>query len=127
MAVTGLANLAVKVVDLEQACDWYRAAGATVTDPVAWENGRRADVQLGALSLTLFTRAIYEDACELPAETFLHPALFVDDLDDALARHTVLWGPRTVQGTFGTRRIAFVEAPGGIRLEFMEQLEPPPG
>lgn len=127
MAVTGLANLAVKVADLEQACDWYRAAGATVTDPVAWENGRRADVQLGVLSLTLFTRAIYEDACELPDETFLHPALFVDDLDDALARHTVLWGPRTVQGTFGTRRIAFVEAPGGIRLEFMEQLEPPPG
>jgi len=36
-----------------------------VTEPVAWENGRRADVQLGALSLTLFTKAIYEDACEL--------------------------------------------------------------
>jgi hypothetical protein len=38
----------------------------------------------------------------------------------------VLWGPRVVSGTFGTRRIAFVEAPGGIRLEFMEQLEDPP-
>jgi len=31
-----------------------------------------------------------------------------------------------VDGAFGTRRIAFVEAPGGIRLEFMEQLAPPP-
>ena len=30
------------------------------------------------------------------------------------------------KGAFGTRRIAFVEAPGGIRLEFMEQIEPPP-
>ena len=49
MAVTGLANLAVKVADLEQACAWYEAAGATVTEPVAWENGRRADVQLGVL------------------------------------------------------------------------------
>ena len=127
MAVTGLANLAVKVTedDLEPACAWYRAAGATVTQPVAWENGRRADVQLGALALTLFTRAIYEDACTLPPEGFLHPALFVDDLEAELARHTVLWGPRVVSGTFGTRRIAFVEAPGGIRLEFMEQLEPP--
>jgi hypothetical protein len=29
-----------------------------------------------------------------------------------------------VEGAFGRRRIAFVEAPGGIRLEYMEQLEP---
>ncbi len=125
MAVTGVANLAVKVSDLEAACAWYRQAGATVTDPIDWENGRRADVTLGALSLTLFTKAIYEDACRLPAEGFLHPALFVDDLDAELARHEVLWGPRTVAGTFGVRRIAFVEAPGGMRLEFMEQIEDP--
>ena len=127
MAVTGLANLAVKVADLEAACAWYRAAGATVSEPIEWENGRRADVELGALSLTLFTQAIYEDATTLPTEGFLHPALFVDDLEAELARHSVLWGPRTVSGTFGTRRIAFVEAPGNIRLEFMEQLEEPGG
>ena len=37
MAVTGLANLAVKVrdEDLEAACAWYEAAGATVTAPGA--------------------------------------------------------------------------------------------
>ena len=51
----------------------------------------------------------------------------MDDLDAELARHEVLWGPRVVSGAFGTRRIAFVEAPGGIRLEFMEQMEEPPG
>ena len=51
-----------------------------------------------ALALTLFTQAIYEDACELPDECFLHPALFVDDLDAELARHDVLWGPRIVSG-----------------------------
>ena len=126
MPVTGLANLAVKVADLDAACAWYADAGAAVSDPIDWENGRRADVQLGVLSLTLFTHAIYEDATTLPAEGFLHPALFVDDLDAELARHHVLWGPREVSGSFGTRRIAFVEAPGGIRLEFMEQLGPPP-
>ena len=120
-----MANLAIKVADLDAASAWYTAAGAEVTEPVAWENGRRADVALGPVLLTLFTRAIYEDACALPDEGFLHPALFVDDLDAELARHTVLWGPRVVSGTFGTRRIAFVEAPGGIRLEFMEQLEDP--
>ena len=127
MAVTGLANLAVKVSDLEAACAWYVAAGAEVSVPVAWENGRRADVQLGTLALTLFTHAIYEEACTLPPEGFLHPALFVDDLDAELACHEVLWGPRIVSGAFGTRRIAFVEAPGGIRLEFMEQVEAAPG
>jgi len=127
MGVTGMANLAVKVADLDAACAWYREAGASVTEPVQWENGRRSDVTLGPVQITLFTHAIYEDATALPAEGFLHPALFVDDLDAELARHdTVLWGPRVVSGSFGTRRIAFVDAPGGIRLEFMEQLEPAP-
>lgn len=120
-----MANLAVKVADIDAACRWYEAAGATVTDPVEWENGRRADILLGPVQLTLFTRAIYEEACTLPDEGFLHPALFVDDLDAELSRHHVLWGPRVVSGTFGVRRIAFVEAPGRIRLEFMEQLEDP--
>lgn len=128
MGVTGMANLAVKVSDLEGACAWYRAAGATVTDPVEWENGRRSDVTLGAILITLFTKAIYEESADPPLadDCFLHPALFVDDLDAELARHDhILWGPRVVSGSFGTRRIAFVDAPGGIRLEFMEQLEEP--
>ncbi len=119
-----MANLAVKVADLDAACAWYRRAGAEVTEPIDWENGRRADVTLGWLRLTLFTKAIYEDAADLPAEGFLHPALFVEDLDAELHGHEVLWGPTVVSGPFGTRRIAFVEAPGAIRLEFMEQLAP---
>ncbi len=124
MAVTGLANLAIKVVDLDAACAFYLAAGAEVRDRMAWEGGERADVLLGPVMLTLFTRAIYEDAVDLPAEGFLHPALFSDDLDGDLEGHTVVWGPAVVEGAFGRRRIAFVEAPGGIRLELMEQLAP---
>ncbi len=125
MAVTGLANLAVKVRDLDAALDFYRAAGFETSAPVDWEGARRAEVWLGPVQVTLFTRAIYEDVCDLPDECFLHPALFCDDLDARLRGHTVLWGPRVVRGSFGVRRIAFVEAPGGIRLEFMEQLEEP--
>jgi catechol 2,3-dioxygenase-like lactoylglutathione lyase family enzyme len=124
--VTGLANLAVKVADLDEACRYYEAAGAEVKDRMVWRNGERADVFLGPVMITLFTRAIYEDDVDLPAEGFLHPALFTDDLDAQLEGHYVVWGPETVEGTFGKRRIAFVEAPGGIRLEFMEQIEPPP-
>ena len=122
MTVTGMANLAVKVTDLDAACDFYRAAGGDVRDRMEWGGGERADVFLGPVMITLFTRAIYEDSVELPAEGFLHPALFTDDLDAELEGHAVVWGPEIVEGTFGRRRIAFVDAPGGIRLEFMEQL-----
>jgi catechol 2,3-dioxygenase-like lactoylglutathione lyase family enzyme len=126
MSVTGLANLAVKVSDLDDACRFYAEAGADVRDRMVWGNGERADVFLGPVMITLFTRAIYEDDVDLPDEGFLHPALFTDDLDAELIGHEVVWGPAVVEGAFGTRRIAFVEAPGGIRLEFMEQLAPPP-
>lgn len=122
MTVTGMANLAVKVQDLDAAIAFYERSGAVVRDRMDWNGGERADVYLGALMITLFTRAIYEDVVALPDEGFLHPALFTDDLDRELDGHTVLWGPEVVTGAFGTRRIAFVEAPGGIRLEFMEQL-----
>ena len=123
VTVTGLANLAVKVRDLDAAIVFYERSGADVRDRMEWNGGERADVHLGALMITLFTRAIYEDEVDLPDEGFLHPALFTDDLDRELEGHTVLWGPQVVSGSFGTRRIAFVEAPGGIRLEFMEQLD----
>jgi len=123
--VIGLANLAVKVADLDAACAFYERAGFDVRDRMQWANGERADVYLGPVMITLFTRAIYEDAVALPPEGFLHPALFTDDLDAELEGHEVLWGPEVVEGTFGRRRIAFVSAPGGIRLEFMEQLQAP--
>jgi len=118
-----MANLAVKVADLDAACAYYERAGGEVRDRMAWNGAERADVLLGPVQITLFTRAIYEDAVALPAEGFLHPALFTDDLDDELTGHDVVWGPEIVEGPFGRRRIAFVSAPGGIRLEFMEQLE----
>ena len=124
--MTGLANLAVKVADLDRACEFYESAGAAVRDRMEWGGGERADVYLGPVMITLFTRAIYEDSVALPAEGFLHPALFSDDLDAELEGHDVIWGPEIVEGAFGRRRIAFVAAPGGIRLEFMEQLDPAP-
>ena len=121
MTVTSLANLAVKVADLDAALAYYRSAGAEIRDRMPWHGGERADVYLGPVMITLFTRALYEDAVDLPDDCFLHPALFTDDLDAEIEGHTVLWGPAEVSGSFGRRRIVFV-APGNIRLEFMEQL-----
>jgi catechol 2,3-dioxygenase-like lactoylglutathione lyase family enzyme len=123
--ITGLGNLAVKVADMDAACAFYLGLGAEIRDRTEWGGGERADAVLGPLVITLFTRAIYEDRVELPAEGFLHPALFTDDLSAQLAGLTVVWGPEVVTGPFGVRRIAFVDAPGGMRLEFMEQLAGP--
>ena len=125
VAIVGLENLAVKVTDLDAASAFYLKAGAEVVDRMPWNNGERADVLLGPVKITLFTRALYEDYVDLPAEGFLHAALFTDDLDAELDGHEVIWGPDVVEGTFGKRRVAFVAAPGGIRLEFMEQLARP--
>ena len=74
-----MANLAVKVEDLDAACAYYERAGAEIRDRIEWNGAERADVFLGAVQITLFTRAIYEDAVALPPEGFLHPALFTDD------------------------------------------------
>jgi catechol 2,3-dioxygenase-like lactoylglutathione lyase family enzyme len=126
MTVTGMANLAVKTADLDAAVAFYQSAGADVRDRGPWHGGERVDVYLGPIMITLFTRALYEDVVDLPAECFLHPALFTDDLDREIEGHKVLWGPAEVSGSFGRRRIVFIEAPGNIRLEFMEQLEDPP-
>lgn len=122
--ITGLGNLAVKVTDLDAAIAFYEGAGAVVRDRMTWRDAERADVYFGPLQITLFTKAIYEDAVDVPPEGFLHVALFTDNLDRQLEGHEVLWGPALVEGTFGKRRIAFIAAPSRIRLEFMEQLEP---
>jgi catechol 2,3-dioxygenase-like lactoylglutathione lyase family enzyme len=127
MTVTGLGNLAVKVSDLDAAVGFYRDAGATIGDRGPWHGGERADVRLGPVLITLFTRALYEESVSLPDDCFLHLAVFTDDVDAELEGHEVVWGPGEVEGTFGRRRIAFVEAPGDMRLEFMEQLGDAPG
>jgi hypothetical protein len=120
--ITGMANLAVKVADVDAAAAWYSAYGFEVRNRMSWNGIERADVFLGPIQITLFDRAIYETDAYPVAEGFLHPALLCDDLDAQLTGHTVIRGPEVVSGPFGRRRIAFVEAPGGIRLEFMEQL-----
>jgi hypothetical protein len=119
-----MANLAVKVRDVDAAAQWYAEHGFEVRDRMSWNGMERADVLLGPIQITLFDRAIYEsDDYSLADEGFLHPALFCDDLDAQLTGHQAIYGPEVVEGPFGRRRIAFVEAPGGIRLEFMEQLD----
>ena len=122
LAVSALGNLAAKVADIDGAVSFYRGLGVEVSGPEEWRGSRRADVHLGPVMLTLFEKAIYEDdGVAVPDEGFLHAALFVADLEAALSSVRPVWGPEIVTGSFGRRRIAFVDAPG-LRLEFMEDL-----
>lgn len=125
MSITGFGNLALKVADLDAAETFYRLAGADIGARAPWRGGERLDVRLAGVAITLFTRAVYEDELDVPAECFLHMAVFTEDLDATLAGRDVVWGPEVVEGSFGRRRIAFVDAPGATRLEFMEQLDGP--
>ena len=119
--ITGFGNLAAKVADIDSAVDYYRGLGLDVLGPEEWRGSRRADVTVGPLPLTLFERAVYEDSVPTPDEGFLHAAFFVDDLDAALSVTKAVWGPEVVEGSFGRRRIAFVDGPG-MRIELMEDL-----
>ena len=121
--MTEFGNMAAKVADLDAAIDFYRGTGAEISGRGPWHGGERVDVFLGSVQLTLFTRALYEDEIDLPEECFLHMAVFTDDLDAAVADRDVRYGPTVVEGGFGRRRIAFVDAPGGYRLELMQQLD----
>ena len=126
MTFIGFGNMAAKVADLDAALDFYRAAGGVVSERGPWHGGERADVHFGSVQLTLFTRAVYEEAMDLPDECFLHFSVFTDDLDAAIRGRDLRFGPTEVEGGFGRRRIAFVDAPGGFRLEFMQQLDDAP-
>ena len=82
MAITGMANLAVKVADLDAA--WRSTKRRARTSATGWMERRRAgaDVYLGPVQITLFTpRDLRGFRGALPDEGFLHPALFTDDLD----------------------------------------------
>ena len=129
MAVTGMANLAVKVADLDAAVAYYERHGAAVRDRMPWADGERADVFLGPVMLTLFTRAIYEDAVTLPAEGFLHPALFTDDLDAAVAEleaFSIAFVTGEQHQAHGVVRQVWVTDPVGNVVELQQDSEATP-
>jgi catechol 2,3-dioxygenase-like lactoylglutathione lyase family enzyme len=129
--VTGFVNLALKVSSLEDAREFFDRCGASCGEIEPWEGSRRCDVVLGETLITLFEKALYEDSVSLAEDCFLHAVFSVEDLDSALdalqstGELNIVWGPGEVRGSFGHRRIAFLEAPGSIRIELMQQLEEP--
>ncbi len=127
-----LVNLAAKVERLDEATALLGALPGIELTQVhqLGDDERFAELAVGDTRLNLFEQAIHDEAREAPAKPgWLHVTYLVDDLDAALAdrgwAQALLWGPREISGSFGRRRIAFLEPLPGICVELMEQLEEP--
>jgi len=128
--VKELWNYAVKAADIERAAAFYVSTmGATVMFRGEVYDCKYILIRLGNTRLIIFNKAPYEKdlQTDLP-NGFLHAVYEVDDLEKVI--HSLqhygtkfIMSPRVLEGEFGTRRIAFVEAPDGTRVEVMQILE----
>jgi catechol 2,3-dioxygenase-like lactoylglutathione lyase family enzyme len=126
-------NIGVKTSDLDADLEFLQKVGATmVLRDVLAADGDQLDyaiVRLAGVRLLLFPSVIFEDRVPGGVAPGLTHAVFeVDDLDAEYARIRGLGGevliePQFAQGGFGTRRLAFFRAPGGMVFEVMQVLE----
>jgi len=123
----GFSSYAVKVDDLDDAVAFHvdRLGASPHVSGSVFGCGY-SSVQLGGIKIYFFDRALYEDALGtvLPLG-FLHVVFEVDHFErhvEALQRAGArfLMEPAFVEASFGARKIAFFEGPGGLRIEIME-------
>jgi catechol 2,3-dioxygenase-like lactoylglutathione lyase family enzyme len=120
-------NYAVKVDDLDAAAAFHRShLDATETSRGEAFGCRYVALESAGTSVYLFDRAVYETALGITLPLgFLHAVYEVDDFDRRVAAFRragigFFFGPTEVRAAFGARRIAFFEAPGGVRTEIAE-------
>ncbi|RTL99480.1 MAG: hypothetical protein EKK31_24435 [Hyphomicrobiales bacterium] len=122
-----LINLAFRVRSVAE-------AEALVESTGGWSKRAMHDIDgeqfleagFGGVRINFFETALYDSAAEAPAG-FLHASFAVPSLDAILAdpdwRARLIWGPSTIKGGFGHRRIAFFEPLPGCRIELMEEID----
>jgi catechol 2,3-dioxygenase-like lactoylglutathione lyase family enzyme len=128
--ILGMWNYALKVADLETTAEFYRRyMGAEIRVRGEIYGSRYIVIRFGVTRVILFDKAPYEEELQLSLPNgFLHVVFEVDDFEahiEMLRRSGVKFfmEPRLLKGEFGTRKIAFFEAPDGTRIEIMEVLE----
>ena len=122
-----LANLALKASLGATEAMVERTPGLAVAHRHEIDGNAFLELRIGSTVVNVFERALYESVeAPLPAG-FLHTSYWVDDIDQVLATPAwaaaLLWGPETLQGSFGKRRVAFFELLPGLRVELMQDLE----
>jgi catechol 2,3-dioxygenase-like lactoylglutathione lyase family enzyme len=128
--IKGLWNYAVKTDDVEKAAAFYTGyMGASLLFRGEVYGCKYVLVRVGQTRLICFDRAPYETdlSLDLPLG-FLHVVFEVDDLElevEHLRQSGVefVMEPRILEGEFGTRKIAFFQAPDGTRIEVMQILQ----
>ena len=118
-------NIGVKVEDLEKEMEFFEALRAEV---LMHERGT-AFLGFGGTRLFLTPHLAFEDRLDhQPRPGLTHAVFEVDDFEAAFEElmdlgTEVLVDPKTISGTFGSRRLAFFRSPNGLVFEVMQIFE----
>ena len=123
-------NYAIKAPDIEQTTDFYvEHMGAELRLSGVVFGCRYNLIRMGQTRVIIFDKAPYEEqhGLDLPPG-FLHVVYEVDDHDEHVSRLRkagirFLMEPQEIETALGRRKIAFSEAPNGVRTEVMQVLE----
>jgi hypothetical protein len=128
--LTGLWTIGVKVTDLEKELEFHRQLGNEIVLDEAIEFGGRSFrlplVRMGDKYLHLAERMVYEHLLDQPLPVGIAHAVYMSndfdkDVKTALAGGAVLLTEvATISAKFGDRRVAFMRAPGGWIVEFIQ-------
>ena len=128
--LTGLWTIGIKVRDLEKELEFHRQLGNEVvldeTVEFAGQSFRLPLVKMGDKYVHLAERMVYEQLLDQPLPIGIAHAVYISndfdrDVDTALASGALLLTDIvTVSARFGERRVAFMRAPGGWIVEFIE-------
>jgi hypothetical protein len=111
-----------------------RDAEAFVDNTTGWskraihdiDGERFLEAAFGDVRVNFFASALYDKDPKPTAPGFLHASFAVPDLavmlDNPAWKAALIWGPATIRGGFGHRRIAFFEPLPGCRIELMEEI-----
>jgi hypothetical protein len=128
--LTGLWTIGVKVTDLEKELEFHRRLGNEIVLDETIEFGGRSFrlplVRMGDKYLHLAERMVYEHLLDQPLPVGIAHAVYMSndfdkDVKTALAGGAVLLTEvATISANFGDRRVAFMRAPGGWIVEFIQ-------
>ena len=132
--VKRLWNYAVKAPDIQEATEFYEKHLGAESRLQGEVFGCKFNVvKIAEMRILIFDKAPYEEPLGMNLTPgFLHAVYEVDDFEEtieSLKRSGVrfLMEPQLIHAAFGIRKIAFFEAPDGVRTEVMQIIEDAPG
>lgn len=122
-------NLACRVDSAEPVVDFFTAAeGCHVRASHQGDHGLDfVQVEIGGTAINVFEKLLYDVEPPQTPSGWAHVSFETPSVDVFLAdpvwASVLIWGPESIRGSFGARRIAFFEPAQGIRIEIMEAID----